>query len=90
MGIGAHCVISLKIVPESLKIYSPLAQQKQSALSVMFHDETTRSHLVKLFGKGNLVYRWHCVLRFHGQQWLIWATSFGIVQKYLSCFTIWN
>ena len=30
--------------------------------------ETTQSHLVKLFGKENLVYRWGCVLRLHGQQ----------------------
>ena len=52
--------------------------------------ETTQSHLVKLFGKGNLVYRWGCVLRFHGQQWLIWVTVFGIAKKYFSSFTVWN
>ena len=30
-----------------------------------------------------LVYRRRCVLRYYGQQYLIWETIFGKVQKYL-------
>ena len=80
MGIDAHLTISLKIVPNTLSELIFFCTTKTiSALSVMVGYETTQSHLPKLFGKGSLVYRWGCVLRLHGQQWLAWVISFGIV-----------